>query len=173
MCFGVGHGGVQVHDHGEKYGDYGGPNCVVSNYDFRLLPQYGQVETINQIINAYYQITFSDWCWVFLDGVWTITMAFALPLARPAEYLSDTRPTSSILGLHTLSSILGVLALNFGFTLLALFMLTAQDWYQCRQWTGEDVSNVSCARAFSVSKLLCHPSILTYILFLSGECHWR
>jgi len=70
-------------------------------------------------------------------------MAFTLPLARPADRLSNTRPTASILGWHTLSSALGVLAINFLFLVIALFLLFAQDWYQCRKWTDNDVSNVS------------------------------
>lgn len=100
------------------------------------------VETINQIINAYFQITFSEWCWVFMDGIWTISLAFTLPQSRPATRLSPTRPTASVLGLHTLSSALGVLALNFAFTVLALGVLWNQDWFQCRKWDDNDVSSV-------------------------------
>lgn len=84
--------------------------------NYRIM--YGQVETINQIVNAYFQITFSEWCWVFMDGFWTCCMAFTLPLAKPADRLAHTRPTSSILGWQTLSSALGVLSLNFVFTVL-------------------------------------------------------
>ena len=76
-----------------------------------------------------------------MDGIWTITMAFTLPLAKPAERLANTRPTASILGWHTLSSAVGVLLINFVFTVIALFVLVGQDWYQCRKWTDNDVSN--------------------------------
>jgi cation-transporting ATPase 13A3/4/5 len=69
-------------------------------------------------------------------------MAFALPLARAAKTLAPSRPTASILGPHTLSSVLGVLALNFLFTVFALMALFHQDWYQCRKWGSTDVSNV-------------------------------
>ena len=65
---------------------------------------------------AYFQITFSEWGWVFMDGIWTIVMAFSLPLAKPHKSLADTFPTSSILGLHTISSACGVLLLNLFFT---------------------------------------------------------
>ena len=122
--------------------------------------------TLKEIINAYFQITFSEWCWVFMDGIWTITMAFTLPMAKPHDRLADTLPTSSILCLHTLSSALGVLLLNFFFTgkstatrsvklmlhlsipncvftVLAITLLSDQDWYSCRKWTDTDVSNVS------------------------------
>lgn len=109
---------------------------------YKYLIMYGQVETINQLINAYFKITFTEWCWVFMDGIWTISLAFSLPLARAAPKLADTRPTASLLGLHTMSSVLGVLALNFIFTVSALGYLWNQDWFQCRKWDGEDISNV-------------------------------
>ena len=105
--------------------------------------QYGQVQAINQLISAYFQVTFTEWCWVFMDGVWTISLAFTLPLARPAARLSPSRPTASILGLHTMSSFLGILLINFIFTVISMFVLFAQDWYQCRKWDDNDVSNVS------------------------------
>ena len=82
---------------------------------------YGQVETINQIITAYFQVTFAEWCWVFMDGVWTISLALTLPLARAADRLSPTRLTASLRGPHTIASVLGVLLLNFSCTLLLCF----------------------------------------------------
>ena len=111
-----------------------------ASYKFMIM--YGQVETINQMINAYFQVTFAEWCWVFMDGVWTITLAFALPLARAAKKLSPTRPTASLLGPATMFSACGVLAIYFIFTVIALVLLFDQDWFQCRQWASIDVSNV-------------------------------
>ena len=69
-------------------------------------------------------------------------MAFTLPLAKAAKKLAPERPTSSLLGPHTMSSALGVLFLNLSFTVLALSALFHQDWYQCRKWDSNDVSNV-------------------------------
>merc|ERR1711920_1022354 len=103
---------------------------------------YGQVESINQLVNAYFYITFTDWCWVFMDGVWVITMAFTLPLAKAAKNLSPKRPTSSLLGPHTLSSTIGVLIINFLFLVFALVALFNQDWYQCRKWDSQDVGDI-------------------------------
>jgi magnesium-transporting ATPase (P-type) len=34
---------------------------------YKYMIMYGQVETFNQIVNAYFAITFSEWCWVFMD----------------------------------------------------------------------------------------------------------
>jgi hypothetical protein len=76
-------------------------------------------------------------------GIWTITLAFCLPLAKPARQLAETRPTASILGLHTVSSVVGMLAVNYGFLIVALLLLNDQDWYACRKWAANDVSNAS------------------------------
>jgi cation-transporting ATPase 13A3/4/5 len=93
-------------------------------------------------MSAYFKITFSEWCWIFMDGVWTITLAFSLPLAKSERTLAQTRPTSSLLGPLTMSSALGILGLNFTFTVIALAALFHQDWFQCRKWNGDDVSDV-------------------------------
>jgi magnesium-transporting ATPase (P-type) len=78
-----------------------------------------------------------------MDGIWTTSMAFSLPLAKAAKELSTMRPTASILGLHTISSACGILAINSTFLALALNALWVQDWYQCRKWDSTDVSNIT------------------------------
>jgi len=35
---------------------------------YKYMIQYGQTEAFNQMACAYFQVTFSEWCWVFLDG---------------------------------------------------------------------------------------------------------
>lgn len=64
----------------------------------------------------------------------------SLPLSKAAKKLGPKRPTASILGPHTLSSACGVLAINVLFLVIALIILHHQDWYQCRQWNGKDIS---------------------------------
>jgi magnesium-transporting ATPase (P-type) len=95
------------------------------------------------VVSFQQQITFTEWCWVFMDGIWTITLGFSLPLANPAAKLSETRPTASVLGPWTMSSALGVLAIHFTFTVIALATLWNQDWFQCRKWDDNDVSDVT------------------------------
>jgi hypothetical protein len=34
------------------------------------------------------------------------------------------------------------LAINFSFTVISLALLWNQDWFQCRKWDSNDVSNV-------------------------------
>lgn len=111
-----------------------------SAYSFYII--YGQTESFLQVINAYLSITFTEWCWVFLDGIWSVTLAFSLPLAKAAKKLTPRRPTDSLLGPETMYSVCGILAWNFLFLVIALFALFQQDWFQCRKWNSEDVSNV-------------------------------
>jgi magnesium-transporting ATPase (P-type) len=103
---------------------------------------YGQTESLLQTINAYLSITFSEWCWVFMDGIWSVTMAFSLPLAKAARRLSPRRPTASLLGPRTMLSVCGILAWNILFLMIALTTLWNQDWFQCRKWDSNDVSNL-------------------------------
>jgi hypothetical protein len=112
-----------------------------SSYKYMIM--YGQIETINQMVCAWFAVTFSEWCWVFMDGFWVITMAFSLPFAGVAPKLASTRPTSSILGPHTLASVLGVLLINFLFLVLALGVLFQQDWFRCRQWNPSSIADVT------------------------------
>jgi predicted P-type ATPase len=117
--------------------------CALSSafkaYSFYVI--YGQVETYLQTINAYLAITFSEWCWIFLDGIWSAGLVFSLPLAHAAKKLYNHRPTSSLLGIRTVSSVGGMVLINFFFTCLGMIALNKQDWYQCRKWNSEDVSN--------------------------------
>lgn len=96
---------------------------------------------MNQIMNAYFQITFAEWNWVFIDGVWPILLAYTLPLSNAAKKLAKTRPTASILGLQTVSSVVGMIFFHFIFTVIALAMLFQEDWFQCRQWVPTDLLN--------------------------------
>ena len=110
---------------------------------YKYIIMYGQIEAMNNIINAYFRTNFSEWCWIFLDGFWVIGMGFTLPLAKAARSLAQTRPTSSLLGPHTVSSIVGILLTNMIFAVLSLVALFHQDWFQCRQWENNDVSNLA------------------------------
>jgi cation-transporting ATPase 13A3/4/5 len=112
-----------------------------SSYKYMIM--YGQIETINQMVCAWFAVTFSEWCWVFMDGFWVITMAFSLPYADVAPKLAPNRPTSSILSLHTLASTLGVLLINFLFLVLALGVLFQQDFFQCRKWDTISIADVT------------------------------
>ena len=45
--------------------------CALSSAfsSYKYMITYGQVETFNQVLNSYFRITFADWNWVFMDGM--------------------------------------------------------------------------------------------------------
>jgi cation-transporting ATPase 13A3/4/5 len=117
--------------------------CLASAFaSYKYMIMYGQVETFLQIVNAYFSITFTEWCWVFMDGAWLLSLAFTLPLMGVADRLAKNRPTSSLLGLHTMSSVLGILAINYTFTSVGLAILFEEEWFQCRKWSNTDISSI-------------------------------
>ena len=113
---------------------------ALAAYKYYIL--YGQIEAFLQTTTAYFSVTFDEWCWVFFDGIWSITMAFSLPLSKAAKRLSPIRPTASLLGSPTMFSACGLLAWNILFMIIALLALFSQDWFQCRKWNSNDVSDV-------------------------------
>jgi cation-transporting ATPase 13A3/4/5 len=109
---------------------------------YKYMIQIGQTESFVNLISGYFAVVLSEWCWVFMNGFWTITMAFSLPLAKAAKTLSKKRPTASLLGVHTLSSACGIIIINFLFVVFGLLALFGQEWFTCRQWNNSDVSNI-------------------------------
>eukprot|EP00457_Paulinella_chromatophora_P000918 gb/GEZN01000920.1/.p1 GENE.gb/GEZN01000920.1/~~gb/GEZN01000920.1/.p1 ORF type:complete len:1052 (+),score=142.19 gb/GEZN01000920.1/:316-3156(+) len=102
-----------------------------SSYKFMLM--YGQIEVLIQVINAYFGTTQAEWCWLWMDFVWTTSMAYTLALSLPSTSLAPARPTSSVLGAYTVSSFAGILFWNWFFLCMGLVALFHQDWFQCRQ----------------------------------------
>jgi magnesium-transporting ATPase (P-type) len=51
-------------------------------------------------------------------------------------------PEASLLSPQTMFSVCGILGWNVLYLVIALVLLWHQDWFQCRKWNSEDVSNV-------------------------------
>jgi magnesium-transporting ATPase (P-type) len=109
---------------------------------YKYIIMYGQLEGIDNVIMAFFRINLTEYAWAFMDGFWVISMSFTIPLAQAARKLSNTRPTASLLGAHTVASLCGVLFSNVAFVLIALSMLYQESWMQCRKWRNLDVSNL-------------------------------
>jgi len=151
---------------------------ALASYKYMIM--YGQVETINQVVCAWFATTPGDWNWIFMDGIWVIIMAFTLPLAKAAKKLAPSRPTSSLLGPHTMSSACGMLAINFFFVAIALYLLHQQDWFQCRKWDGgKGLANLSyicdnyeTSVIFLVSGYQYINSAIPYNFGFAYRAHW-
>ena len=113
---------------------------ALASYKYILM--YGQLEGFGNVLMASFRVNLTEYAWALLDGILVIAMATTLPLSQAAKRLSDTRPTASLLGAHTVASLCGVLFSNVFYVLMALAILYRQDWMQCRKWENQDVSNL-------------------------------
>ncbi|CAB9505716.1 Probable cation-transporting ATPase 13A4 [Seminavis robusta] len=113
---------------------------------YKYVVVYGNISSYCQMVLYYLGLSFSDWMWVFIDVVWTVSFALAIPLAKPASKLSKARPTASLLSLQTVGGIIGMIAINFIFTIIAFQVLYHEEWYQCRiGGAGLEAGNVFAA----------------------------
>ena len=102
--------------------------CLASAFSsYKFMIMYGQLETILQLVAAWFSVGFAEWNWVWLDGILVVPLAFTLPLSSAATKLGPTRPTSSLLGPYTMSSACGILVINVVCLIIALTVLQNQD----------------------------------------------
>jgi len=106
---------------------------------------YGLIETTNQMVNAWYAITFAEFCWVMFDGVWIMSTSFSLATVQPAKTLSQKRPTASPLDVITMTSSIGMFAIHCTYLWIAMGLLQAEPWYWCRMWdiASAKIGNIS------------------------------
>lgn len=102
--------------------------CLASAFSsYKFMIMYGQLETILQLVAAWFSVGFAEWNWVWLDGILVVPLAFTLPLSSAATRLGPTRPTASLLGPYTMSSACGILVINVVCLIIALTVLQNQD----------------------------------------------
>ena len=101
--------------------------CLASAFSsYKFMIMYGQLETILQLVAAWYAVGFAEWNWVWLDGILVVPLAFTLPLSTAAEKLGPTRPTASLLGPYTMASACGILTINVACLCIALTVMRNQ-----------------------------------------------
>jgi predicted P-type ATPase len=110
---------------------------------YKMVILYGNVSSYCQCIYIPLEAAFSEWMWMFTDVCWTVPFALTLPLARHAATLSKARPTSSLLSLQTVGSIIGIIIINYIFMAIALVVLNKETWFQCRKLDTESVTHGS------------------------------
>lgn len=102
--------------------------CLASAFSsYKFMIMYGQLETILQLVAAWFSVGFAEWNWVWLDGILVVPLAFTLPLSTAAARLGPTRPTASLLGPYTMASACGILVINVACLCIALVVLRNQD----------------------------------------------
>ena len=102
--------------------------CLASAFSsYKFMIMYGQLETVLQVVAAYFAVGFAEWNWVWLDGILVVPLAFTLPLSSAADRLGPTRPTASLLGPYTMASACGMLSIHLLCLCVALLVLRNQD----------------------------------------------
>lgn len=102
--------------------------CLASAFSsYKFMIMYGQLETVLQLVAAWFAVGFAEWNWVWLDGILVVPLAFTLPLSTAAQRLGPTRPTASLLGPYTMASACGILSINLACLSIALLVLRYQD----------------------------------------------
>lgn len=110
--------------------------CLASAFSsYKFMIMYGQLETVLQLVAAWFAVGFAEWNWVWLDGILVVPLAFTLPLSTAAQRLGPTRPTASLLGPYTMASACGILSINLACLSIALLVLRNQD---CKVFFARD-----------------------------------
>ncbi|KAI9277641.1 hypothetical protein BY458DRAFT_585318 [Sporodiniella umbellata] len=110
-----------------------------SNYKFLIL--YGECMAFWELCMFYFTVIASQPVWITIDGFITTTMTIAITQALPAKKLSPCRPTAKPLGAYTLSSLLGVIFINFWFLVCSIVWLFQQDWFICNQFDSSAIDS--------------------------------
>ncbi|CEG45877.1 p-type atpase (p-atpase) superfamily [Plasmopara halstedii] len=95
----------------------------------KFLIIYGLIGSVLRLFMYYHAINLSQWCWILIDGFMLVGCSYVITLSKPLNELKKTRPTSSLIGPTTLSSILGQEIINTIFLSCGILMLTSQTWY--------------------------------------------
>ncbi|KAG1467446.1 hypothetical protein G6F56_004412 [Rhizopus delemar] len=110
-----------------------------SNYKFLIL--YGESMAFWELCMFYFTVIASQPVWITIDGFITTSMTIAITQALPAKKLSPCRPTAKPLGAYTLSSLLGVIFINFWFLVCSIVWLFQQDWFICNQFDSSAIDS--------------------------------
>ncbi|KAJ3105762.1 hypothetical protein HDU97_007582 [Phlyctochytrium planicorne] len=110
----------------------------VSFASYKYLIMYGEVLAFQGLIQYYFTVNMSQALWVLIDGS-TVPLSWALTMARPAKRLAPSRPTARLLGPETMISVIGQIAINVIFQIVAVIVLFSQSWFRCNEFDGRKV----------------------------------
>ncbi|KAG7380585.1 hypothetical protein PHYPSEUDO_007025 [Phytophthora pseudosyringae] len=95
----------------------------------KFLIMYGVIASTLRLFQWYHAVIMSEWCFILADGDTLVGLSYVITLSRPLSTLNEQRPTSSLIGPTTLSSIVGQELINVVFLFSGVHLLTNQVWY--------------------------------------------
>ncbi|KAI9209570.1 uncharacterized protein BJ171DRAFT_484440 [Polychytrium aggregatum] len=107
----------------------------VSFANYKYLIMYGEVLAFSGLVQAYFTVSLNQWTWILIDGS-TIPISWALTMAKPAPTLSESRPTARLIGVETITSVVGQIFIDLVFLVGAVVMLFRQPWFVCHEFNG-------------------------------------
>ncbi|KAK3240843.1 hypothetical protein CYMTET_49346 [Cymbomonas tetramitiformis] len=75
---------------------------------YKFLITYGQLFSILKLICFWYGVIMCNLKYLMIDGVAVLTLSYTMTLSQPLKKLGKDRPTSSLLGPVTVTSVLGM-----------------------------------------------------------------
>ncbi|KAL0038469.1 hypothetical protein WJX77_007492 [Trebouxia sp. C0004] len=96
---------------------------------YKFLITYGLHFSVFNIAAFWYGIVLCQMVFISTDIFATIFLGYAVTLARPAKKLGRERPSSSLLGIQTMVSLLGIWILNVFFLVAAFCFMRNQAGY--------------------------------------------
>ncbi|KAI8393977.1 uncharacterized protein BYT42DRAFT_552937 [Radiomyces spectabilis] len=106
---------------------------------YKYLILYGQVMMMLKIFTFYFSISMSQNIWIAIDVFITVLLTWAVSQSKAAPRLEGQRPTAQLLGPQTLSSCIGLVAINWAFLCGAFGFLYQQDWFRCNEFDSRAV----------------------------------
>ncbi|RLN55556.1 hypothetical protein BBP00_00008441, partial [Phytophthora kernoviae] len=95
----------------------------------KFLILYGVIASTLRLFQWYHAVIMSEWCFILADGVTLVGLSYAITLSKPLPNLNEQRPTSSLIGPTTLTSIVGQELINVIFLFSGVHMLISEVWY--------------------------------------------
>jgi len=102
---------------------------VTSFQAFKYMASYSLIQFTSSMILYAIAALFSDWEFLWIDLFIVMPLAFVSEWTGPYERLTKRRPVATLMGWNVITSLLAQNLINIFFQLLAIGLLTQQDWY--------------------------------------------
>ena len=93
---------------------------------------FGQIYVFAKMSCIYFDAAMPSIAYLFCDLIVLISITFALTLSEPLDQLSKDRPTSSLLGYHTVGSIGGYNLIYIFFYFVFFFFVSLRQYVHFR-----------------------------------------
>ncbi|KAI8322796.1 hypothetical protein GQ54DRAFT_131211 [Martensiomyces pterosporus] len=107
--------------------------------NYRALVLYGTTMTMQKLISFYHADSMSQPIWMVIDSLVATSMAITVTFLPPATKLAKYRPTARLLGPEIMSSVLGVVAINWCFMACVWVWTYRQSFFRCKEFDSSTV----------------------------------